>query len=308
MTAKKVTGKTILKNDYERMVPEFHRGSIIYGEHMVRYLSAQQLVKGKTVLDIASGSGYGTVSLAKTAKHVIGVDVSQEAVAYARENYSAKNVEFKLGDGNSIPLDDASVDVVVSFETIEHIEDYRGFMDEVKRVLKGDGIFLLSTPNDVEFAEGNHFHIHEFEHKELLSLVKHYYKHTKEYFQADWVYSGIHSEQEITNENSMKLEVINVNPLSLDQTLYFFILCSDRKISENIESLGSISQHWSEKQNQHKRNLTDQHAANLQEISEDRLLYVRKLEKTINNQERELVELRKLSNSIFGKVLRKITK
>ena len=127
MAKKKRT--SILENDYERMVPEFHKGTIIYGEHLVRYLAAQQIVKGKTVLDIASGSGYGTYSLAKTAKKVYGVDVLADAIHYSKQNYNKSNIEYLQGDGVAIPLKDNSVDVVVSFETIEHIEDYRTFME-----------------------------------------------------------------------------------------------------------------------------------------------------------------------------------
>lgn len=308
MPQKKAVKKATLANDYERMVPEFHKDSIIYGEHLVRYLSAQYVVKGRTVLDIASGSGYGTASLAKTATHVTGVDVSKEAIDYARENYSAENIDYKLGDGRNIPLEDTSVDIVVSFETIEHIEDYRFFMSEVKRVLKPDGLFLLSTPNDVEFAEGNHFHIHEFEHKELQSLVKEYFSEIKDYFQADWVYSGIHSKEEIVNETEMKIKVLNNAPLDMDKVLYFFMLCANRNITETIESLGSVSQHWSEKQNQHKQGLTDQHISNIQAVSEDRLQYVRGLEKTIKSHEKELEQLRRIAQHPIGKLLLRINR
>lgn len=295
-----------LKNDYERMVPEFHKNSIIYGEHLVRYLSAQKIVKGKTVLDIASGSGYGTHSLAKTAKFVYGVDVSKEAVEYAKSKFSAKNIKYLMSDGVKIPLEDKSVDVVVSFETIEHIENYEAFMAEVKRVLKSDGLFLLSTPNDTEFAEGNHFHIHEFEHKELQRLVAKYFTHTAEYFQADWLYSGIHAKEEITNEGEVNIKLINTAPLKMDQVLYFFMLCANRDIYETVDSFGSVSQHWSERKNQDKQQLTDQHIANIQHVSDDRLQYVRKLEGTILSQEKELLQLRKLANSIPGKIITKL--
>lgn len=305
--SKKKTAAT-LANDYERMVPEFHNNSIIYGEHLVRYLSAKHLVKDKIVLDIASGSGYGTASLAETAKKVFGVDVSSEAIVYANDRYGRKNIQYLQGDGAHIPLDDSSVDVVVSFETIEHIEDYKTFMSEVKRVLRHNGIFLLSTPNDIEFAEGNHFHVHEFNHDELKKLVGDYFSYTKEYFQADWVYSGIHTKEEITKEGNMHFEVMNVSPLKMDQVLYFFMICSNRKINESIDSLGAVSQHWSERSNQHKQQLTDQHISNINDVSEDRLRYVRKLEDIIKKQEEELGLLRRIADTKLGKALLKLHK
>src|ERR1019366_4533556 len=136
----------------------------------------------------ASGSGYGSALLGTQAKKVYGVDIDKEAIIYAKKNYQSKIVEFILGDGVKIPLEENSVDVVVSFETIEHIEHYEAFMDEVSRVLKKDGLFILSTPNDVEFPETNHFHIHEFERKELEKLVRRYFKNNKAYYQGTWLY------------------------------------------------------------------------------------------------------------------------
>lgn len=306
MTKKKE--KTILKNDYERMVPEFHKGTIIYGEHLVRYLAAQHIVKGKTVLDIASGSGYGTYSLAKTAKKVYGVDVLADAIRYSKQNYSRSNIEYLQGDGVAIPLKDNSVDVVVSFETIEHIEDYRMFMDEVRRVLRPDGLFLLSTPNDVEFAEGNHFHVHEFEHVELKKLVAGYFKNLKEYFQANWIYSGIHPLGELTEEWSRPMHLMNVAPLGIKQALYFFMLCSNREITESIESFGAVSEHSSARKAQDKERLTEQHIANLRDESKSRLEYIRKLEKDINYLQDELNKAQPLLKSPVGKAYRRFKK
>lgn len=264
-TSKKVK----LPNDFERMIPEYHKDSIIYGEHIVRYLAAQELVKGKTVLDIASGSGYGTASLAQTATKVYGVDVLQDAVSYAQQNYGAENIEYLVGDGVKIPLEDNAVDVVVSFETIEHIEDYRTFMSEVKRVMKPEGLLVLSTPNDIEFAEGNHFHVHEFEHRELQTLVKEYFSDATEYFQADWLYSGIHSHAELTTEWDLQQTVMNKSKLKIDQALYFFMLCANRKVTESITSFGALSEHYSAKKQQEKENLTADHVRNIQAIAVD---------------------------------------
>lgn len=231
----------------ERMVPAYHKGKLVYGEHIVRYEAARQLVAGKTALDIASGSGYGTALLGESAAKMYGVDVDADAIAYAQKNYGSKNIEFLKGDGKDIPLADNSVEVVVSFETIEHIEDYRHFMAEVKRVLTDDGLFILSTPNDVEFPEGAHFHIHEFERKELQKLVAQYFKQTKEYFQATWLFNGLMDEQQLGSEWLSSLPTQNVAPVKSDKAIYFYMLCANRKITEAVEPLGAISEHWSER-------------------------------------------------------------
>lgn len=240
--------KSSLPDTGERMIPEFHRGNLIYAEHLTRYQSAQALVKGKVVLDIASGSGYGAKLLAETAAQVYGVDVSEDAVAYAQSHYGGKNIQYHVGNGERIPLKDNAVDVVVTFETIEHIEDYNAFLREVKRVLKPDGLAIISTPNDLEFAEGNHFHLHEFEYKELTSLLKKEYKHVKPYFQATWKSVFIADEASMSQEGLIDTQVVNLSPVAPEKYLYFFLLCSDRPITEEVESLLALGGHYSDRE------------------------------------------------------------
>lgn len=234
-----------MKDTGERMIPAYHKGKLVYGEHIVRYEAVLPIVKNKTVLDIASGSGYGTEIIATQAKKVFGVDVDKEAVKYATLNFGRKNIDFLLGDGKDIPLEDGTVDVVTSFETLEHIEDYNHFMAEVKRVLKPDGLLVLSTPNDVEFPEGAHFHLHEFEKKELESLVSKYFTNAKPYFQATWIYNAILTESQMSTEVLVDIPTRNLAPVNTDKALYFFMLCSNRKISEEVLPLSAISEHWS---------------------------------------------------------------
>lgn len=242
-----ITKDKSIEDTGERMIPAYHKGRLVYGEHIVRYKSTEAIVKDKVVLDIAAGSGYGTAVIGESAKKVYGVDVDKDAITYAQKNYSSKTVEFIKGNGKDIPLDTDTVDVVVSFETIEHIEDYKHFMSEVRRVLKDDGIFVLSTPNDVEFPEGAHFHIHEFERAELKALAKEYFQYSKEYFQATWKYNALLDEEQLSEEWDGSLKTLNVAPVSPKKAIYFYMLLSNRKITESIEPLGAISEHWSDR-------------------------------------------------------------
>lgn len=102
----------------ERFIPEKMDDFSIVLEHYQRYNAALPFVKDKIVLDIASGAGYGTHVLASSAKKVYGVDIDQNAVDYSKEHYSGSNLFFLQGSVDNIPLEDHSVDVVVSFETI----------------------------------------------------------------------------------------------------------------------------------------------------------------------------------------------
>jgi ubiquinone/menaquinone biosynthesis C-methylase UbiE len=238
---------TTIDNDGERMVPAIHAGSLLYAEHTTRYLAATALVEGRRVLDIACGSGYGTHLLSQSAEHVVGVDVSPVAVSYASQTYGAGNNEFVVGDATAIPLPDDCVDVVVSFETIEHVASYGAFVAEVDRVLAPDGLFVLSTPNDAEFIQDNHFHLHQFGHDELLGLVRPYFTHVEEYFQATWKSVVLAPASALASEGPIDTGVLNLAPLGLDQYLYFYMLCSRRPVTETISPILALGSHYSDR-------------------------------------------------------------
>jgi len=289
----------------ERMVPAYHKGHIVYGEHIVRYQAAVELVKDKVVLDIASGSGYGTALLGNTAKKAYGVDLDPDAIKYAKKNYGAKNVEFIKGNGEKIPLKDNTLDVVVSFETIEHIEAYESFMAEVKRVLKEDGLFILSTPNDVEFPETNHFHIHEFEREELKKLASKYFKNNKSYYQGTWVYNALIDESAMTTEWEAQINTMQTAPIDLDKCIYFYMLCSNRKVTETVTPIAAIAEHFSERKVQ-------EYEISVRKHMDDQAGIIKHLENEIAGKDKELAEvklrLQKIHNTKAWKLAQKARK
>jgi len=157
----------------ERFTPEV-RGAIWY-EHWHRYAVAGPLARGLRVLDAACGEGYGSALLARSAASVVGVDVDAEAVAHARERYSRANLSFAAGSVAELPLADGSVDLVVSFETIEHLAGQQRMLAEFRRVLAPGGALMLSSPNRPVYneagGEANHFHVRELDRAELAALL-----------------------------------------------------------------------------------------------------------------------------------------
>ena len=133
----------------ERFIPDHELDSEITIEHLQRYEAVKKLVKGKIVLDASSGEGYGSALLAKEAKEVYGLDISKEAIENAKGKYKRTNLQYIEGSVTDIPLADKSLDMVISFETIEHIDEVaqNAFIKEIKRVLKDDGMLVISTPN-----------------------------------------------------------------------------------------------------------------------------------------------------------------
>ena len=156
----------------ERMVPEDAHPRIFW-EHVGRYRFARPFARGRKVLDIACGEGYGASALARAgALSVIGVDLSSETCEAARLKYG---LDARPGDAQAIPLPDGSVDLVVSFETIEHVDNPATFVNEAARVLTSNGTFIVSTPNRPVYSpEGtsNPYHQHELSEAEFLELLQ----------------------------------------------------------------------------------------------------------------------------------------
>ncbi|MDX3934241.1 glycosyltransferase [Stenotrophomonas sp.] len=162
----------------ERFVPTEH--GVIRQEHLHRYAWCLPLVEGKDVLDVASGEGYGSAMLASKARSVRGVDISHDAVNHAAERYaSLDNLQYLQGSAAAIPLADYSVDVVVSFETIEHLLEQDEMMAEIRRVLRPDGILVMSSPNKEVYSDQagyhNDYHVKELYLNEFQALLEKYF-------------------------------------------------------------------------------------------------------------------------------------
>src|SRR5579862_6931319 len=168
----------------ERFLPDC-RGEI-WLEHWHRYHFATSLARDKRVLDAACGEGYGSALLSIAATSVVGLDAADEAIAHARTAYGdLRGLRFEQGDCAALPFADASFDLVVSFETIEHITAQREFLGEVRRVLAPGGLLLLSSPNKAEYTDrrryNNPYHVAELYRGELVDLLADFFPHTAWY-------------------------------------------------------------------------------------------------------------------------------
>lgn len=159
----------------ERCVPWAPDPQVVI-EHLQRYAWAAALVEDRRVLDLASGEGFGAAMLATRAASVLGVDVDERTVQHARLNYSAANLGFEVGTALDLRgLEDASFDVVVAFEVLEHVSEHDRLLDEVRRVLAPDGLLVLSTPDRQVYSDhlqrANPFHELEVSEEELRELL-----------------------------------------------------------------------------------------------------------------------------------------
>jgi ubiquinone/menaquinone biosynthesis C-methylase UbiE len=225
----------------ERLVTTCHR-PLIY-EHLHRYALALGLAKRKRVLDIACGEGYGANLLARVASKVIGVDLDAGTIAHAKAKYRRRNLHFVQGSCTEIPCEDRSIDLVASFETIEHIREHDRFLSEIKRVLAPGGILVISSPHKTEYQKvseaANPFHEAELDHNEFVQLItktfKHYVAARQRLVVGSWIAPDAASATVSTATFRGWFDGIEMES-GVYRGLYSIAICSDRVLP--VFSLG----------------------------------------------------------------------
>lgn len=160
----------------ERYTPECVR-EIAY-EHWHRYAFARPLARGRRVLDAACGEGYGSALLARSGARVLGLDVDAGAVAHARLRYrDVDGLQFDCADATALDaLPDAGFDLIVSFETLEHVHAQERLLDGFARLLAPGGLLLVSTPDKHAYSdltgEVNPHHVRELYRPEFEALLQ----------------------------------------------------------------------------------------------------------------------------------------
>ena len=181
-------------------------------QHLLRYEWACGMAASRAVLDIACGSGYGSAMLlAAGATSVIGADVDPLAVRLARTRYEVSGLRFEQADATRLAYDDATFDMVVSFETIEHIRDDASYLYEVRRVLRDDGLFLCSTLNrtvmnpkrTINDGSFNQHHVREYDEGEFLELLSGYFSQVQILGQSAYATSYVKTLAHIANVHRM---------------------------------------------------------------------------------------------------------
>jgi SAM-dependent methyltransferase len=216
----------------ERYIPT--TGGAVHIEHMHRYALSMKFAASKDILDIACGEGYGSNLLAQTARSVTGVDISPEAVAHANAQYGSKaNLKFLVGSCDAIPVETSSIDLVVSFETIEHHAQHREMMLEIMRVLREDGLLLISSPDKLIYSDGgrqiNPYHVKELSFSEFSELLRRHFKTVVFCGQRLATASFVYPMSENVQGYSAYTErqgTLELGGAPLSRSLYHLALCS----------------------------------------------------------------------------------
>ena len=210
-------------------------------EHLHRYALAMEYTRGKTILDIACGEGYGSNLIAREAEKVVGVDVDDKTIKLAKEKYKVKNLEFIRGEVENIPCASQAFDVVVSFETIEHTEKQEQMLSEIKRVLKPGGLLIMSTPEKKAYSQllkgnPNPFHKKELSLSEFENLLGTFFENRKilnQNLTLGSVIAGDNDSEGVLYQGDFN----EIKKTVLVDSLYLIAFCSDSPISSPSSSV-----------------------------------------------------------------------
>lgn len=181
--------------------------------HLNRYFLAKSYCKDKRVLDISCGEGYGSYLLSIWgAKEVVGVDISEETIAKDQQNFERDNLKYICHDAMNLDMfEDNYFDMVVSFETIEHLTDPKKYLEEIKRVSKDNPIIIISCPNDHFYyptdSESNPYHIRKYTKYEFCLLVEDAFGKADNYLLGARIqgYANVYASNDVLNKNQLQM-------------------------------------------------------------------------------------------------------
>ena len=220
----------------ERVIPR-EVNADLWAEHLSRYAFATRFASEKRTLDIGCGAGYGVAAIARSARQAFGIDLAPEAIDYALDNYGPSNNAFFIqASATALPFRDQSFDLITAFEVIEHLADWNTLLIQARRVLRPDGVFLVSTPNKEYYAESraehgpNPFHVHEFDFDEFQAALVDFFPHVAVFLQ-NWSASIVFSP---AHHSLSSLETrIDAAPAGPTDAHFFLAICSSEAQPES---------------------------------------------------------------------------
>ncbi|MBI3137633.1 MAG: class I SAM-dependent methyltransferase [Sphingobacteriales bacterium] len=222
----------------ERWEPLAHNETAI--EHLHRYALACEFSNGKSVLDIACGEGYGSRLLSHNAASVTGVDIDPATIEIAKEKYGDNKICFLTADAKDTQLPRQSFDLVVSFETLEHLDEHELLMKEFKRVLKPGGLLIISTPDKTEYSEKtghrNPFHKKELSKEQFESLLQKHFRHYHLFYQKSFQASLIRNQEQYRYD-IYSGDHLQVKKNSIVAGVYMIAIASDLELPGTNNSI-----------------------------------------------------------------------
>ncbi len=223
----------------ERFHPECVRE--MWYEHWHRYVFALPLARGKDVLDLACGEGYGSHLLSYEAAQVTGVDFDAQAIEHASQRYQRDNLRYRQGDASQLPFEAQQFDLVVSFETIEHLQAQEAMLAEIRRVLRPEGLLLISSPDKKHYSDetgyDNPYHVRELYREEFESLLTRQFSQVRLWGQRLMFSSTIWPLEKVIERGGLAVlnEAKTLRPLQCLKPMYELALCGNGKLPKLVD-------------------------------------------------------------------------
>lgn len=291
----------------ERFDPVQLRDSLLEAEHYLRYHWAAAVATDRDVLDAGCGTGYGTLILAQAgARRCLGIDISEDAIARAREGERDERAEFMLGDITELPLEPESFDLITCFETIEHVteRDQERLVSELARLLRPDGLLLISSPNRGEYPPGNPHHLHELTSEELRDLLSRHFSDVQLHRQHNWITDAILDDEAFEHEGAEVVvdgDVRKLDGREPGRELYTLAVCGhgpvDAPANQALLAHGLEVRRWLEELERQSQEIDEQRKTILQlgdELAETR--------RALSATEQQLLELRDQRSVAMGQL------
>ena len=271
----------------ERLDPAL-RSDRLAVDHYARYSFSLPLVRGKRVLDIACGFGYGShMMAAHGAVEVVGMDISEEAIDYAQRFYKHDNIKYTIKDLLDLDADHGLFDVITCFETLEHISDVELAIYRLSRVLKEDGVLVVSVPNDLGKKVENKYHLHKFTEEELIDDLTKIFRFVDTYYQSYilasliWKkgYSSLQEEKNLILVSDMRCYMNGtLDELELEPDC-FIAMCSNSALPSLSTTAVYSGSAWHEysawiRQLEEARDYNAQQAENWRRLAEERAAWI----------------------------------
>jgi SAM-dependent methyltransferase len=291
----------------ERVVP----GKVepdLFNEHLSRYYFASRFASSRRVLDLGCGSGYGSAVLAEFARYVIASDISSEAISYARQSYPHPTIHYLIANCSRLPISTGSLDLVICFEVVEHLHEQHELLEETARVLKPEGLLLISTPNRLYYTEErkelNPYHTREFSFDEFSSFLRQQYQEVEITFQ-NHVSSIFVGDPDILKATDARIE--NRDPDQKSTANFFLAVCS--KTTGCLPKFGNLillpstanllreKEHWIGALESRVKDL-DKNILRLQKEYDDQTEWCLKLDQQVEERVAELIKARERADSL----------
>src|SRR3954447_4335753 len=215
----------------ERFDPRRMRGELLEAEHLARYWWAGRMACGKRVLDAGCGTAYGSEILSEAgADEVVGIDIDADLIADAKDAVSDA-VSLFAGDACDLPFANGSFDLIVCFEVIEHVDNPGAILDELRRVVRPDGVVAVSSPNRAVYPPGNPHHRHELLPAELSSELETRFREVTLVRQHDWIGSAVLKDEDFSGlSDEFQAPTRTVVSRAAGEELYAIALASESKL------------------------------------------------------------------------------